>query len=275
MTSERGDQPGTADDRVIVIGMPTFRRPTELARVLPRLIEQARQLRTARVRVIVVDNDPEGSARPQVEALASTDLLYVHERRPGISAARNRAIDAAGDADAIVFIDDDEVPDPGWLHALVASWKDWNCAGVTGPVTSVFEGPADDWVRGSGMFDRTVRPTGSVNPGASSANLLLDLSVLRRHGIVFDEEFGLSGGSDTMLAHRLRERGEQIRWCQEAGVTEYVPAGRSQRQHVEPGGLEAGRRTRTDSPCLRHLDRSRGLSHWPGIRSPSRREGPA
>ena len=127
---------------------------------------------------MVVDNDPDASACHAVAALADPLVQYVHEPRPGISAARNRAISAAGAADAIVFIDDDEVPHAGWLQALVDSWLEWGCAGVTGPVSFTFEGPADEWVRASGVFTRQVRSTGSVNPGASSANVLLDLRAL-------------------------------------------------------------------------------------------------
>lgn len=229
------DEPNPGDAAApprVVVAMATFRRNDDMARTVPLLVAQALELTGASARVVVVDNDPDGGAAAAFAGLDATGATYVHEARPGISAARNRAIDEAGDADALVFIDDDEVPDEGWLQALVDSWQSWGCAGVTGPVTSVFEGDADEWVRACGMFDRAERVTGSVNPGASSANLLLDLRVLRRHGIRFDEEFGLSGGSDTMLAHTLRERGEQIRWCQEAGVTEFVPASRSRRDWV-------------------------------------------
>ena len=216
----------------VVIGMPTFRRPTELERALPSLLEQARTLRGATARVVIVDNAPEAEARELVDGRGDPLLSYAHEPRPGISAARNRAIAEAGDADALVCIDDDEVPHEGWLQALVDGWQEWGCAAVTGPVSPVFEGEADTWVRASGVFARAERTTGAANPGARSANLLLDLGVLRRLDLRFDEEFGLTGGSDTMLAHTLRAAGEQIRWCQEAEVTEYVPAARSQRDWV-------------------------------------------
>ena len=49
-------------------------------------------------------------------------MRYVHEPAPGISAGRNRALDEAGDADLLSFIDDDEVPRPGWLSALIDTW---------------------------------------------------------------------------------------------------------------------------------------------------------
>jgi glycosyltransferase involved in cell wall biosynthesis len=216
----------------VVVGLPTFRRPDGLRRILPPLIEQVRALSVAQARVVVVDNDPAGSAEPVVAALVgpSDPVRYVHEPRPGIAAARNAALDAAGDADALVFVDDDELPDPGWLHALVSTWVTWGCAAVSGPMTFVFEGPVDDWVRATGVFEWAARTTGSVSPGGGgSGNLLLDLRFLRAAGIRFDEDFGLSGGSDTMLMHTLRSKGGEVRWCQEAGVVEFVPPARTDR----------------------------------------------
>ena len=216
----------------VVIGMPTFRRPEGLARVVPQLLAQARALRGAVARVVVVDNDPDGSARSAAQAWQAEDFRYVHEPRPGIAAARNRALDEAQGAAALVCFDDDEAPLDGWLQALVDGWRDWGSAAVTGPVESVFEGAADDFVRASGVFATRRRATGTAVPGADSGNLLLDLATLERHGIRFDEQFGLSGGSDTMLAHTLRASGEQIRWCQEALAQEYIPASRSRRDWV-------------------------------------------
>jgi succinoglycan biosynthesis protein ExoM len=227
MGSTRGGDPLR-----VVVGLPTFCRPEALRRILPLLVHEVEGLRGATASLVVVDNDPDGSARDVVAPFGGDGVRYVHEPRPGISAARNRAIAEAEGADAIAFIDDDEVPQPGWLQALTDGWRQWGCAAVTGPVAFIFEGPADVWVRASGVFERKIRVTGAENPGASSANLLLDLRTLDRLGIRFDERFGLSGGSDTMLAHTLKSRSERIRWCQEAEVSEYVPAERSTRAWV-------------------------------------------
>lgn len=217
---------------LIVVGIPTFRRPTELSRVLPLLLAQVRDLHGASARIVVVDNDPDGNAREVGEQWAGPEFLYLHEPRPGIAAARNRALDAATGAAALVCIDDDETPEPGWLQALVDGWQRWGCAAVTGPVHSRFEAEVDEWVLASGVFSPRVRPTGSQVLGADSGNLLLDVDALSRHGLRFDERFGLSGGSDTMLTHALRSRGEAILWCQEARVTEHVPASRTTRAWV-------------------------------------------
>src|SRR6478752_6966716 len=92
----------------VVVGLATFHRPEGLARILPLLSQQVRELSGAEARIVVVDNDPLGGAREQVLEWADRRVTYVHEPRPGIASARNRALDEALDADALVFIDDDE-----------------------------------------------------------------------------------------------------------------------------------------------------------------------
>lgn len=223
----------------VVVAMLTYRRPELLARAVPLLLEQA-ATSPEPARVLVVDNDPAASARPVAAQWVGAGLTYVHEPRPGIAAARNRALDEAEDAEAIVFIDDDEVPRQGWLSALVQAWRDWGCTAVVGPVVSVPERPLDPWVRGSGMFERPQRPTGSTVRGAATNNLLLDLRRLRGLGARFDDAFGLTGGSDTMLSHHLVARGEQLRWCDEAEVVEHVPAVRATRRYVLRRTLRTG-----------------------------------
>ena len=150
----------------MVIAVATFRRPDCLARILPRLVEQAGQLGAA-ASVLVVDNDPDGGAAYYARSIASLAVRYVHEPRPGIAAARNRALDESAAADVVVFIDDDEEPGPCWLQTLVGRWAEWRCAAVTGPVVATFDGGRPDpWVLASGVFDRRSRVTGEHLRGA-------------------------------------------------------------------------------------------------------------
>ncbi|SDQ68262.1 glycosyltransferase family 2 protein [Quadrisphaera sp. DSM 44207] len=223
----------------VVVAVLTYRRPELLARAVPVLLEQA-AASPEPARVLVVDNDPAGSARPVVERWVGAGLAYAHEPRPGIAAARNRALDEAGDAEAIVFIDDDEVPREDWLARLVRAWRAWGCTAVAGPAVSAPELPLDPWVRESRMFERRRRPTGTALRGAATNNLLLDLRRLRALGVRFDDAFGLTGGSDTMLTHDLVARGEPLRWCDEAQVVASVPAVRATRRYVLRRNLRTG-----------------------------------
>jgi glycosyltransferase involved in cell wall biosynthesis len=153
--------PGTS----VVLAMATYRRPDHVRRIVPLLVEQAATMPSA-VRVVIVDNDPGGTAAEAVQPWASAGVEYLHEPRPGIAAARNRALAAAAQDDVLVFIDDDEEPAADWLRTLVRAWSEWQCAAVAGPVQARFEHEPDPWVLACGVFDRVLRPTGMSLRGA-------------------------------------------------------------------------------------------------------------
>lgn len=209
----------------VVVAVATFRRPEMLQRALAGLVGEAASLGRP-ADILVVDNDPDKSAAAEIDRWVDQKVRYVHEPEPGISAARNRALMEAATADALVFIDDDEVPREGWLKKLVDSWLEWQCAAVAGPVESVFAEPPDAWVRSIGIFERRSRPSGTLLRGAASNNLLLDVRALRERNLRFDPRFGLSGGSDSLLTYSLSNSGGQIRWCDDAVVSEAVPSSR-------------------------------------------------
>ena len=211
----------------VLIAVLTYRRPDELARVLPLLVTQAQSL-TPPAAVLVVDNDPEGGARVAVEGYSNRDVRYVHEARPGIAGARNRALDMALAAglQALVFIDDDETPSASWLADLVACWREYSAAAVSGPVKAQFARTPTQWVIESGRFERRRRPTGTTVSTGATNNLLLDLTAVRSAGLRFDESFGLTGGEDTQFTRRLTTTGGRIVWCDQAEVTDHVPADR-------------------------------------------------
>ncbi len=227
---------GTATSVVAVL---TYRRTGWLPALLEELVEQAGTV-VPRADVVVVDNDPEGGAAAAVAPWSDRGVRYVHEPRPGISAARNRALAEARDADVLVFLDDDEMPAPGWLAHLVAAWRAWGSAAVAGPVPARFLGPAGAWVSGSGVFDRRRLPTGTPVRGAGAGNLLLDLAQVRALGLAFDERFGLTGGEDTLFTHALVRLGGEIRWCDEAVAIESVPVDRLTRRWVLRRSFRAG-----------------------------------
>lgn len=224
----------------VVVAMLTFRRPAALARILPALVSQIDNLSEAETNLVVIDNDPDASAETAVSALAERSVRYVHEPRPGIAAARNRALDEAAGADALVFIDDDEMPSERWLALLVGRWREWGCAAVTGPVVARFEVVTEPWIVESRVFARHSQPTGSSRRGAATNNLLLDLAAVRSLHLRFDETFGLTGGEDTMFTHALVQGGGRILWCDEAEVFDPIPPDRTNRRWVLRRTYRAG-----------------------------------
>ena len=222
----------------VVIAVLTYRRPVELAALLPELARQA--LGRPAVRVLVVDNDPAGSGAAVVSTLDNDAVRYVHEPRPGIAAARNRALDEAASYDLLIFIDDDEWPNPTWLSSMLEVHDRTASAAVVGPVISEYAAEPDPWIKAGRFFDRRRLPSGTLVDVAATNNLLLDLRQVRAFGLRFDEAFGLSGGSDTLFTRELHQRGGKLVWCDEAIVIDQVPMERLTRRWVLLRALRSG-----------------------------------
>lgn len=218
-------------DLRVVIAVLTYKRPLDLPQALAGLVAQAATVNPP-ADILLVDNDPDAGAADEGRRWADRGVRYVHEPRPGIAAARNRALRESDGYDVLVFIDDDERPTPHWLADLVATYRTDRPAGVVGPVVSEFAREPDSWVAAGRFFDRRRLPTGTVVDVAATNNLLLDLGTLRKHGIEFDERFGLSGGSDTLFTRQLTRAGGRLVWCDEAVVVDVVPDARLTRAWV-------------------------------------------
>lgn len=217
----------------LVVAIPTFRRPAALTAALTATIPQTEALGDRHpghsASVLVVDNDASGSGREIAERFG---VRYVVEERPGIAAVRNRSMTESTDADALVFIDDDEVPEPGWLDALVAAFIETGATAVAGRVLTRFPDDVEPWVAASGAFIRPTRTDRQSMAEAATNNLLIDLPRIRALGLTFDERFGLTGGSDSMFTRELTRRGGTIRWAQDAVVVEQEDPARFTRAWV-------------------------------------------
>ncbi len=92
-------------------------RPEALIRCLTGIS----QVRYAPFEIIVVA-DPSGLDAVRRWPLSAT-VKTIAFNQPNIAMARNLGIETAA-GDVIAFIDDDAVPEPGWLHHLIAPFKD-------------------------------------------------------------------------------------------------------------------------------------------------------
>lgn len=219
----------------LVVAMLTYRRPAELERGLPLVFDHVRALRGVTGSVLIIDNDPEASARATVEALAGESevvVRYVVEPTPGIAAARNRAIDESAASDLLVFIDDDEHPTIAWLAPLVDTWRLTGASAVMGRVISEFDDELDPWIAAGEFFRRRSMPTGTEISVAAAGNLLIDRVQLHRLDVRFDERLGLGAGEDSLFSQQLVRRGGRIAWCEESVAVDRVPRERMSRRWV-------------------------------------------
>jgi succinoglycan biosynthesis protein ExoM len=229
----------------LAIAVLTYRRPRDIAAVLPLLAEQARDVRdeVSAVRIVVVDNDPDAGARDAVRRAsedASVAMSYAHEPEPGISAARNRALEEAREVDLLVFIDDDERPVAGWLAALLGTWRASGATAVAGPVESRFEVEPDAWIQAGRFFERRRPTTGTAIEVAATNNILIDLPRVRAWGLRFDAGFGATGGEDTLFTRSIVAHGGTMVWAAEARVLDIVPRARTTHRWVVMRALSSG-----------------------------------
>ena len=209
----------------IAICVLTYKRPDSLARLLAGLNELTFRGEPSNGRIIVVDNDEDGSAEETCrrwEQQLRWPLTYVIERRRGIAGARNTALDRADDAEWICFIDDDEVPEPNWLDELMRVQQEHAADVVTGPVVPGWSGPVPEWIRRGGFFDPPRHATGKQLTRAYTGNVLFRSEIVRS-GLRFDERLGLTGGEDRDLFERVAAAGYKIVWADDAVAVELVP----------------------------------------------------
>ena len=216
-----------ADVAVIV---PTLRRPESLERALRSLFTQT-GVADRVSEIVVVDNDPVGSAAATVDTIRGHSpwpLAYVHAPRPGVATARNAGL-AATNAPLIAFLDDDEAASPGWLAALLQARAETGADAVFGPIT----GRAPDaapWLKPwlERFFGREgPERTGLIDHPFGCGNSLMVRSTALPGLAPFDAVTDQAGGEDDALFAALAARGGRFGWAADAWVEEFAPAHRA------------------------------------------------
>jgi succinoglycan biosynthesis protein ExoM len=181
--------------------------------------------------IVVVDNRAEGEAADPIVHVGAEypwPVRVVREERVGIPYARNRALRAVGpDTDYVVFIDDDEFPDPLWLQELVSVQRAFDAHVVEGPVLPEFPSPVPGWIHTGRFFHRDRFQTGARRTLAATSNVLILWSAVAPLDVWFDERLARCGGSDSLYFRMLHHRGCRIVWADEAIVREIIPLERA------------------------------------------------
>jgi hypothetical protein len=213
--------------------IPTYRRPEDLARAIDSVLAQ--QGVATSFEIVVVDNDPDGSAEPIVRVISGQTRIpirYIPEKRPGISHARNTGVARAAGR-YLAFLDDDEEAEPQWLAHFFATLQRFGADAVVGPVLPRFPADAsvDDYRRRVYTRDAGV-PTGTPLLRWNIGNSIFD----KARCFVCEEPFlprlGRTGGEDTVFLRQLTRRGCKMVWCGEAVAWESVPADRLEPEYL-------------------------------------------
>lgn len=214
----------------VAVIIPTLRRPESLERAIRSVFAQtgvADRLRE----IVVVDNDPLGSAQALVEGLRADSpwpVIYRHAPRPGVATARNTGL-AATETPLIAFLDDDEAAGPGWLAALLAAQEQTGADVVFGPIRGRAE-DAEPWLKPylERFFGRAgPARTQLIDEPHGCGNALMARATALPGAAPFDTGADDIGGEDDVLFSALAARGGRFGWAADAWVDEFAPPHRT------------------------------------------------
>ncbi len=209
----------------VVIAIPTFKRPTSLARLLGAL----ERLETrAQVIVVVADNDAEDHSGydfcRSICAKYRWPLEPVIAEERGIAQVRNALVARAlnyPDTAFVAMLDDDEWPSPQWLDELLRVQAESRADVVEGSI--LFEGGEQFAKEFDGVSDMR-RPTGPTPMLEGAGNLLITRACLEKLASPwFDPAFALTGGEDRDFFERVKASGGRFAWADDAFAYTQVP----------------------------------------------------
>ena len=217
------------NNELFVIGIITCRRPEYLAATLEGISSQV-GIDNINIRIVIVDNDEQASAANTVNTVKKQfrfPIDYSIEKNKGIPFARNHVVRVALklNAQALIFIDDDEIPKHEWISQLISYYlvNRGNVHVVGGPVRPIFTGILPNWLPESLFSKKAHLNTGARMSCASTSNVLIELDIIRKNQFRFQEKMQYCGSTDTDFFWRVSDAGYKIHWCAEAIVEEIIP----------------------------------------------------
>ena len=188
---------------------------------------------------------------------AAWRVRVVHEAKLGLSNARNRALREAH-GEYLIFIDDDETPDPDWLRAFERLIRSHAADAFGGRIEVLFEGERPRWLSDDllgflGELRRAEAQAPLTDPGTSfhGGNFGFRRQVAEAVG-AFDPELGRkgtdnTGGEEVDFYRRLLAGGFKVWWTPEAVIFHRIEAAKLKRSyfldlHYRQGRMEAIRR---------------------------------
>jgi GT2 family glycosyltransferase len=97
--------------------------------------------------IVVIDHNPDllDAARTFLGRDSGSLRLISNENQLGLSGARNAGV-AQANGELIVFLDDDAVPQAGWLNELASPFTDPDVIGTGGTAAPAWETRPPDWL---------------------------------------------------------------------------------------------------------------------------------
>jgi glycosyltransferase involved in cell wall biosynthesis len=200
------------------------------------------------ISIIVADNECNDRNKVICDRIATDcphSLSYLQEKRRGISYARNTCLDnLPAHCDFVAMIDDDEIPESGWLNHLLYAQQRTSADIVTGPALPVFGPGTPAWIIDTGYFAKPHNPQRYRNlepfPPTATCNVLIRATIFTAERLRFDPTLALSGSEDKLLFQDLKQRGLSFVWASNAITHESISGERAQLGYMLSEALRRG-----------------------------------
>lgn len=199
------------------------------ARLLRLAVESVLPQLTGETELLIVDNTSTDET-PDIAnrlAMAHPQIRLWSEPRLGICFARNAAL-AQAKGEYVLFFDDDETVEPGWLNAYCQFLRhppSELVAAVGGGIIPNFETAPPPWINPADfamdMGPKSLRLTGVACPGCGNC-AFHRARTLATGG--FNTDMARYEESDLTL--RLRDAGFEVWWLPDAPIFHWFPAAR-------------------------------------------------
>ena len=191
------------------------------------------------VNIFVIDNNsPDDTAQVvrELQAGSALPVHYVRETKQGLSNARNAGI-AAGKAELIGFIDDDEEIETSWYQVIAREFEDPTVDFIGGPYLPNWQAPAPAWLPpGYHAVVGAIPPKqrgryGNGHPGMlNGGNGVLRRSVFDRVGtyspLLGRTPKGLLSDEDAELFGRILAAGISGMYVPDLAIHHFIPVDR-------------------------------------------------
>jgi glycosyltransferase involved in cell wall biosynthesis len=228
----------------ITVAICTWNRADLLDKTLAQLSVADRPLEHELEVLVVSNNCTDHTDEVVARHQARLPIRPVWQKMPGLSNARNAAIDVAT-GDFIVWTDDDVLVDADWMRAYERAIRRYPEAGFFGgPIDPWFEGEPPAWIpaawsrihvafaaRDFGREDFELDP--KRPPFGANFAVRTDLQRLVRYDPRLGRAPGsMQGGEEVAVLRELMSRGFRGWWIGDARVKHWIPRTRQTRAYL-------------------------------------------
>lgn len=228
----------------------TFNRSQLLKKCITSLISQETN-QDRRHELIVVDNNSTDDTSKVVMQFSRNHkhIFYIHEKKQGLSYARNRGAEIAR-GEYLAYLDDDSIAPTGYLNSLFRVLDEYHPDIMGGPIFPYYDSTKPRWFKDKFEIRKFADHSGfSSTCRVSGGNFIIRRELLFQLGC-FDINLGMRGnqiglGEERALLEEYRRRipieHQRVYYSLECTILHYVPQYKMRRSYMMKRYYQVGR----------------------------------